>query len=137
MRRIPGDLRTVSPPTRQTFWVSQASGSGTVQLQWDPLASDGRYVLVLANADGSLSVAARSHVGVKVPSLVPVGSGLLVTAGLFVLIAFVLIYLGASGLGRHQSGPAAPTAPVDPTGPPPAVEPPTDKPTTTAPAGMS
>jgi hypothetical protein len=139
LRRISGDLRSASPPTQQSFWVSQASGPGTVQLQWDALASDGRYVLVLANADGSLSVAARSHVGVKVPSLVPVGGSLLVTAGLFVLIAFVLIYVGASGLGRHHGGPPTPpTAPINPTGPPPAVEPPSDSPVTTAPpSGVS
>jgi Domain of unknown function (DUF4389) len=138
LRRISGDLRAASPPTQQSFWVSQASGSGTVQLQWDALASDGRYMLVLANADGSLSVAARSHVGVNVPSLVPVGSGLLVTAGLLILVAFVLIYVGASGLGRHHGGPPTPpTAPANPTGPPPAVEPPKDSPATTAPAGMS
>jgi hypothetical protein len=135
LRRIPGDLRAASPPTTQTFWVSQASGPGTVQLQWDALASDGRYVLVLANADGSLSVAARSHVGVNVPSLVPVGSGLLVTAGVLIVIAFLLMYVGASGLGRHHGGPSVPPiTPVNPTGPPPAVEP-SDSPATTAPAG--
>ena len=72
------------------------------------------------------------------PSLVPLGSGLLVTAGLFILIAFVLIYVGASGLGRHHGGPPTPpNAPTNPTGPPPAVEPPKDSPVTTAPAGTS
>ena len=63
-----------------TEWIAGSRG-----------AIDGRYVLVLANADGSLSVAARSQVGVKVPSLVPIGSGLLIIAGLFVLIAFLLL----------------------------------------------
>jgi hypothetical protein len=131
-RRIVGELRAVSPPTEQTFWVSQSSGVGRIQLDWDALASDGRYVLVLANADGSVSVAAQSHVGVKVPPLVPLGTGLLVTAGLFILIAFVLIYVGASGLGRHHGGPPAPpTGPANPLGPPPAVEPATEAPTPT------
>jgi hypothetical protein len=89
---------------------------------------------VLANADGSLSVAARSHIAVNVPSLVPVGSGLLITAAVFILIAFLLIYVGASGLGRHHGGPPAPpVSPVNPMAPPPAVEPPSDSPTTTAP----
>ena len=65
------------------------------------------------------------------PPLVPLGSGLLVTAGLFVLIAFVLIYVGASGLGRHYGGPpASPTGPAYPLGPPPAVAPPTVEPST-------
>ena len=116
--------------------MSQASGTGTVQLQWDALTSDGRYVLVLANADGSPSVAASSHIAVKVPSLVPVGSGLLVAAGVAILIAFLLIYVGATGLGRHHGGQSAPPiAPADPTAPPPAVEPASGSPATTAPAG--
>ncbi len=133
-RRLAGDLRAVSPPTEQTFWVNQSSGPGTIQLDWDALASDGRYVLVLANADGSLSVAARSQIAAKVPPLVPVGTGLLVTAGVFILIAFVLIYVGASGLGRHHGGPPAPpTDPNYPMGPPPAVAPPTEAPAPTAP----
>jgi hypothetical protein len=131
-RRIAGDLRALTPPTEQTFWVSRATGLGTIQLEWDALASDGRYVLVLANADGSLSVAARSHIGINVPPLVPLGSGLLVTAGVFVLIAFVLIYVGASGLGRHHGGPPAPpTGPAYPLGPPPAEAPPAEAPAST------
>ena len=138
LRRISGDIRSVSPPAAQSFWVSQASGTGTVQLQWDALTSNGRYVLVLANADGSPSVAASSRIAVKVPSLVPVGSGLLVAAGVAILIAFLLIYVGAAGLGRHHGGQSAPpTAPADPTGPPPAVEPASGSPATTAPAGSS
>lgn len=137
-RRIPGDLRAVSPPTGQTFWVSQATGGGTIQLEWDALAADGRYALVLANADGSPSVATRSHIGIKVPPLVPLGSGLLVTAGLVVLVAFVLIYIGASGLGRHHGGPPAPpVGPAEPIGPPPAVEAPTAAPATTAPGHVT
>lgn len=132
-QRISGDLRALSPPTEQTFWVSRASGPGTIQLQWNALASDGRYVLVLANADGSLSVAARSHVGVKVPPLVPLGSGLLIAAGVLILVAIVLIYVGASGLGRHHGGtPAAPTGPTYPVGSPPAAGPP-DTPATPSP----
>jgi hypothetical protein len=95
-------------------------------------------VLVLANADGSPSVAASSHIGVNVPSLVPVGSGLLVAAGLAILIAFLLIYVGASGLGRHHGGTSTPPiAPAGPTGPPPAVEPPSDSVATAAPTGTS
>jgi hypothetical protein len=132
-QRIGGELRALSPPTLQAFWVSQASGPGTIQLQWNALASDGRYVLVLANADGSLSVAARSHVGVKVPPLVPLGSGLLIAAGVLVLIAFVLIYIGASGLGRHHGGPpAVPSGPTYPAGSPPAAGPPDTAPSPVA-----
>jgi hypothetical protein len=135
-RRIAGDLRSLSPPTEQTFWVREASGRGTIQLEWNPLTADGRYILVLANADGSLSVAAQTHIGVKVPPLVPVGSGLLVTAGVLILIAFVLIYVGASGLGRHHGGPpAAPVGPTYPAEPPPAVAPPTEAPTATSAVG--
>jgi hypothetical protein len=118
-RRVGGDVRPLSRPGDQTFWVSQTSGTGTIQLEWDALASTGSYVFVLANADGSLSVAAGTRLGVNVPALVPLGSGLLVTAGLFILIGVALIYGGASGLGRHHSGspaPVVPTPPAEPTG---------------------
>ena len=40
-RRLAGDLRALSSPTQQSFWVSRATGSGTIQLEWDALASDG------------------------------------------------------------------------------------------------
>ncbi|MEV0133211.1 DUF4389 domain-containing protein [Dactylosporangium sp. NPDC050688] len=116
--RTAGDLRPVSAPTDQTFWVTQVSGTGTIQLEWDALAANGDYVFVLANADGSSSVAARTRLGVNVPALVPLGTSLLVTAGLFVLVGFVLVYGGASGLGRHHGGPPSPTVgPVPPAGP--------------------
>jgi len=118
-RRTGGTVRPVGAPIDQTFWLSQASGTGTIRLDWDALAADGRYVLVLANADGSLSVSATSRIGAKVPALVPVGGGLLATAGVLILIAFALIYLGASGLGRHHGGPPVPPAgPTYPTMPP-------------------
>jgi hypothetical protein len=94
----------IGAPADQTFWLSQASGSGTVQLDWDPLGKDGRFVLVLANADGSQAVAARTHVGIKVPGLVPLGSGLLIAAGVLLVLSVGLIYVGASGLGHRVGG---------------------------------
>ncbi len=117
-RRVGGEVRALSAPGDETFWVSEASGTGTIQLEWDALAANGDYVFVLANADGSPSVTAGVRLGIDVPALVPLGSGLLVTAGLLILVGFVLVYGGASGLGRHHGGPPAPvTGPASPVGP--------------------
>ena len=75
--RVGGEVRPLSAPGDQTFWVAEVSGTGTIRLEWDALAPDGDYVFVLANADGSPSVAAGVRLGISVPALVPLGSGLL------------------------------------------------------------
>jgi hypothetical protein len=114
-RRVGGVQAGVSAPTDQDFWTVRATGTGTVRLDWDPATANGRYAVVLANADGSTGVDSRARVGIRVPGLVPVGTVLLVLAVVFVLAALALIYLGASGLGRSHGGPPPPPPP--PAGP--------------------
>jgi hypothetical protein len=101
-------------PTDQDLWVASASGSGTQQLDWE--AADGRWAVVLMNADGSPGVEADVDVGVRVDGLLPLavvlgGVGLVLTA-----LAVVLIVFGASGRERHED--TVPVPPVVPTPPP-------------------
>ncbi len=105
-QRDAGSVRAVTPPAEQTFWLDSASGTGTVTLNWKP--GDGRFALVLANADGSTGIVTDTVLAAKAPALQPVGAGLLGGGLLMLALAVLLIAVGAAGLG----GPHGPTGPV-------------------------
>jgi hypothetical protein len=86
---------TVSAPTEQTFWTAQTSGPGTRQLAWSP--SDGRWSVVIMNADGSPSIAAAVTVEIKAGLLLPLALTLLVIGVVITLGAVALIGIGAVG----------------------------------------
>ena len=104
--RAPGPVRDLGAPEQQTFWLSKASDTGTVVLDWK--ATNGDFAVVLANADGTRGVTGDVRVATQVPDLTPLGIGLLAGAGLLTLLAFALIYLGAVGIGRRHAGPPPP-----------------------------
>ncbi|MEU4424789.1 DUF4389 domain-containing protein [Actinoplanes sp. NPDC024001] len=114
--RAPGAVRAVSDPADQGFWLAQATGPGTVSLQWD--VTDGRYAVVVANADGSPGVSADTRAAVQVPGLAALGAGLLATGIVLFLVAVALIVLGGVGLGRRHEPP-----PMGPIGPAPKLTP--------------
>ena len=71
-------------PGRRPIWVAQSTSRSAAAVDWR--VRDGRYRLVVMNADGSPGVATRSAFAVKVPYLpgVAIGvlvAGLLLTAG--------------------------------------------------------
>jgi hypothetical protein len=71
-------------PAAQKFWVAQGSGTDAATLRWK--VREGKYRLVLMNADGSRGVRADGDVGLTVPHLPAiawsiVGGGLLLLAG--------------------------------------------------------
>jgi hypothetical protein len=110
-QRAAGAVRDIGTPAEQTFWVASAGGTGTVTLDWRP--TSGRYAVVLANADGTRGVTGNVSAATKVPGLGPLGIGLLAGGAAVLLAAFVLIYVGASGLGRrHPVPPAITPAPT-------------------------
>ncbi|MCJ7782221.1 MAG: hypothetical protein MUQ27_15510, partial [Acidimicrobiia bacterium] len=84
-RSIPGS-GTVEPPVDQEFWVAEASGSGPQEVVWD--VTEGTWVVVLMNADGSPGVVADVAVGAKSGAVLPLGIALLV-AGLFLFVIAV------------------------------------------------
>jgi hypothetical protein len=105
---IPGGAPS-GPPTEQTFWTAQVSGTGRQQLTWTPAQGD--WSLVVMNADGSPGVSIQARIGASAPGLtrlawVLLGGGLLLT-----LVAVLLVVVGA----RRPRLPAAPApAPVGP-----------------------
>jgi hypothetical protein len=114
--RAEGVVRPVRNPDGQPFWVADASGTGTVELEWT--VTEGRYAAVLTNASGRTEVTADVRVGADLPSLAPVGWGMTGAGLALVLLAVLLIYTGAAGLGNRPAPPGPPTPPMFPIPPP-------------------
>ena len=136
-----------TPPGEQDFWVAQASGSGTQQLDWKP--AQGNWLFVAMNADGSAGVAMNARIGATVPALGGFAWGVLGT-GVFLLLIGVLLlvlairrpkvgraYTGGPYVMPSGSSPSwTPPAPVDQTTPPDArAEAPTNSPPQGPPTG--
>jgi Domain of unknown function (DUF4389) len=113
--RAIGSIRDLGTPGEQDFWLAKVSGTGTITLDWK--MTNGRYAVMLANADGARGVTATVRAATKVPDLTPLGWGLLGGGVAIAVVAFLLIYLGATGLGRRHAPPSPVTGP---SGPPPA-----------------
>jgi hypothetical protein len=85
--QLPGGDPT-GPPTEQGFWIASASGQGTQEVSWDP--TDGDWMFVVMNADGSPGVDVEARIGAEVPALAGLGWG--------VFVAGLLVTVGAVGL---------------------------------------
>lgn len=88
---ISGGLVTSAPAT-QHFWVASSRGSGTRNLVWRP--ADGRWTVVVMNADGRPGVAIRADLGARTPALPWLALGLLV-GGVVFMAGGVLLMVGA------------------------------------------
>lgn len=60
--RRPG-TDAVGAPTEQTFWDVSASGPGVQEVTWEP--ANGRWAVVLMNADGTPNVISEVNVGAR------------------------------------------------------------------------
>ena len=76
------------PPADQTFWVASGESANQAQLTWK--IQDGRYQVVVMNADGSAGILTSADIGTSLPG----STGLWVT----VLSAGVLIMIGGGSL---------------------------------------
>ena len=84
----------IAAPTTEDFWVADAVGVDTVQLDWE--ATAGRWSVVVMNADGSPGVAADVEVGLRADFIVPLTVGLLAFGFVLTAVAVVLVVVGAS-----------------------------------------
>ena len=89
--RTSGTRAPSVPPADAGIWVASTSGAGERSVAW-PL-EDGDWTVVLMNADAGAGVAAEVAAGATVPSLGWAVGGLLVLAGLFALVALVVLLL--------------------------------------------
>jgi hypothetical protein len=80
-------------PSAQTFWVASTQGTGTRSLRWP--SESGHWAIVVMNVDGSRGVVADVSVGAKTGVLLPIGIGLGVLGLLALVVAGLLLYLGA------------------------------------------
>jgi hypothetical protein len=119
LRRAAGTVRPLVPPADEEFWLASTSGTGNLRLDWQP--GDGRFAVVLANADGSTGLTATVTAGAEVPALGPLGAGLLTGGLVGVLAGALLLYLGAVAMtGRPpRPGPPPPQWPAPPVPPEP------------------
>ena len=85
-------------PSRQTFWVASAQGTGEVTLDWD--VEKGSWVIVAMNEDGSRAVTADLRIGAELDAMLWISIVLLGVGLLFGLGAAGLILLGV----RRQTG---------------------------------
>jgi hypothetical protein len=88
--RLPGGAPVLAP-TEQTFWVKSASGAGPQQLIWT--LTEGRWAVVVMNADRSSPVVADLSLGSTAPWLGWVWIGLYIGAGLALIGGAVLVLL--------------------------------------------
>jgi hypothetical protein len=105
--RRPG-VRAPEAPTTQAFWVAEASGPGRQSVLWD--VASGSWAVVVMNADGSDGISVDLSVGVKVGFIEELAAGLLIAGALGMVLAIVLIWLGARS--RAHPPPPPPGAPA-------------------------
>jgi hypothetical protein len=77
--RRPGGAPT-GQPGDETFWVASTAGAGERTLEWEP--EDGDWRAVVMNEDASRGVSAEMSIGAELDSVLWIGIGLLVAAGL-------------------------------------------------------
>lgn len=96
-RSTPGGA-PATPPTEQTFWVAEATGTEP-ELTWT--LEEGDWAAVVMNADGSAAIAADVSAGAEVPVLTTVIAVLFVLAGLLLLLGAVLIAVPIRSVNRR------------------------------------
>ena len=103
-RNVPGE-DTPTPPGDQEFWAASVEGAGTQVLTFD--LEQGRWAVVVMNADASSSVTVIASAAAKTDLLVPVATALIVGGLILTVIAAVLIVVGVAG-GGEQAPMASP-----------------------------
>lgn len=97
VRPVPG-TRVPVAPGQQDFWVTSASGPGTQPITVE--VQPGRWTLVVMNADASRPVWVDLQAGIHTQVLGPVGTGMLITGLIALVLGLPMTLWGTAGLGR-------------------------------------
>jgi len=92
----------VAPPATALHWAARAEGTGSLTLTWT--VTDGDWLVVVMNPDGSKGVTIRADVGMSSPALPALASELLVAGVLLGLAAAVLILVPVRLAARPRQG---------------------------------
>jgi hypothetical protein len=76
-------------PAKSDIWVAQSAGTGTRTITWP--VENGNWTIVVMNADGSRGVSADVATGATVPAIKWVYVGLLVGAGILLVIGVLML----------------------------------------------
>jgi hypothetical protein len=90
-----------TPPGSADIWSASATGTGTVDLLWEP--ADGDWVAVTMNADGAPGVNATTRVAATLPGLPWVAAGLAVLGALMLAAGLALLLTTIARVGRDES----------------------------------
>lgn len=93
-RQLGGSKPTQAPGTER-FWVAKSSGSGQLQVDWQPQAGD--WSVVVLNADGSRAVQAELSVGATIPWLDNLAFALIAAGLIFLVGGGLLIFVALRG----------------------------------------
>lgn len=87
-----GDTVAASP-VEQDFWVAAAQSTANAELSWQ--FQDGRYDVVIMNADGSAQVASLVEVGVSLPDSTALWLAVIFIGVGFLAVGAIVIGVGA------------------------------------------
>lgn len=83
-----------APPADQDFWIAQSTGTGVQRVTWP--ATDGNWMFVIMNADGSAGVDVQGRIGAQFPALGTV-AWIVLVIGLGVTAVSVLLIAPSAG----------------------------------------
>ncbi len=86
-----GDRRP-APPAQRDMWAASAHGAGTQTLDWE--VQDGRWSIVVMNADASPGVRAGVSAGAELPFLSAIGWGAIGGGAILLVAAGALLVVG-------------------------------------------
>jgi hypothetical protein len=92
--------RITVPPADVGIWAAQLTATGPRSLVWP--VHEGRWTVVVMNADASRGVRADASVGAQLPALPWVVGGLLLLGALIGVLAAVLIGVPARNVARER-----------------------------------
>jgi hypothetical protein len=102
-RRVAGASQPQTPPGSQQFWEASVQGAGTQTLRWD--VTEGRWAIVVMNADGSWAVEADMTIAGKVGFILALAIGVLAGGSLLLVGGGTMLYFGAR---TPRPGPPSP-----------------------------
>jgi hypothetical protein len=82
-----------SPPTEQSFWLAEVSGTGSRTLEW--ALREGDWAVVIMNQDASAPVAADVRLGARFGIIFPLIAGLMGAGVALLAVGATLVVLGA------------------------------------------